>query len=130
MKRSVVDIGLELLRAEGALRVPEPTIDTVESTDVNLGGEEDDDESELKVMQALTNQLQAMTDRLSLAETVKALSEQVTALSGMVQHLCTLVIQPRIKVPVRDEAGRIIEVHEIAAPIPEMGMMSDGPDAD
>jgi hypothetical protein len=127
MKKSVVDIGMEILRAEGALRVPEPK---VESDDVNLGEEEDDDESELKVMQALTNQLQAMTDRLSLAETVKALSEQVTALSGMVQHLCTLVTQPRIKVPVRDEAGRIIEVREVAAPMPEMGEMNDDLDAD
>jgi hypothetical protein len=116
MKKSVVDIGMEILRAEGALRVPEPK---VESDDVNLEEEEDDDESELKVMQALTNQLQAMTDRLSLAETVKALSEQVTALSGMVQHLCTLVTQPRIKVPVRDEAGRIIEVREVVTPMAE-----------
>lgn len=112
MKRSVVDIGMEILRAEGALRVPEPK---VESDDVNLENEEDE-ESELKVMQALTNQLQAMTDRLSLAETVKALSEQVTALSSMVQHLCTLVTQPRVKVPVRDEAGRIIEVREVVTP--------------
>lgn len=112
MKRSVVDIGMEILRAEGALRVPEPN---VESDDVNLENEEDE-ESELKVMQALTNQLQAMTDRLSLAETVKALSEQVTALSSMVQHLCTLVTQPRVKVPVRDEAGRIIEVREVVTP--------------
>lgn len=124
MKRSVVDIGMEILRAEGALSVPEPK---VESDDVKSEEEDDDDESELKVMQALTAQLQAMTDRLSLAETVKLLSQQVTELQMAVQHLCMLTTQPRIKVPVRDEAGRIIEVREIAAPPP---MPMDDLDAD
>lgn len=114
MKRSVVDIGMEILRAEGALSIPEPK---VESDDVKSEEQEGDDESELKVMQALTAQLQAMTDRLSLAETVKLLSQQVTDLQMAVQHLCTLTTQPRVKVPVRDEAGRIIEVREVVAPM-------------
>lgn len=106
--KSVVDIGMEILRAEGALVEPvvDPQIEPVEEPP-----------SELDVMQGLVTQLQTLTDRLSLAETVRVMTEQLSALTALVQNLSVLVTQPRVKVPVRDEAGRIVQVREVVQPL-------------
>lgn len=108
MGRSVVDIGLEILRAEGALI--EPIVDTPDQP------VEPALPTELDVMQQLTAQLQQMADRLSLADQVRALGAQMVTLTALVEQLTTLVTQPRVKVPIRDEAGRIIEVREVTDP--------------
>ena len=118
MATSIIDQGMELLRAQGLLEES-----TVELPDVETPQEE---ASELDVMKALVDQLQAMTDRLSLAEAVDVLQMQVRELTLLVTQLTTCVMMPTIKVPVRDQTGRITEVREIRTP--NSVMASDLPD--
>jgi hypothetical protein len=68
--------------------------------------------TELDVMVQLANQLQTLTDRLALQPAVEALMAQVSMLQSTVEQLMAVCLAPRIKEPVRDEAGRIIEVRE------------------
>jgi hypothetical protein len=112
MSRSVVDIGMEILRAEGALQ-PVPVVEAPETEP------EDDDEEEpdqIAAMKALADQLTVLADRLAVKDTLDMLSRQVSRLTELVVQLQVYTTQPRIKVPVRDEAGRITEVREIVAP--------------
>jgi len=112
MARSVVDIGMEILRAEGALPV-EPVVAKVTEVEDD---EKEDEPDELEVMKALADQLTALADRLAIKETLTVLSAQVSKLTELVIQLQMYTTQPRIKVPVRDEAGRITQVREILDP--------------
>lgn len=118
MRRSVVDIGMEILRAEGALQ-PEPIVTSIPEAEDDDEGEEDEGPSEIEMMKALADQLTVLADRLAVKETLTLLTTEVSRLTDLVVQLQVLSTQPRVKVPVRDEAGRIIEVREMVAPADE-----------
>jgi hypothetical protein len=101
--RSVVDIGMEILRAEGAIPMEAPAAETAEPKKP----------TETELMGALADQLERMADRLSLAEAVAEMQTMLKTLTNQVALLSDLVAKPRVKVPVRDEAGRITEVREV-----------------
>lgn len=105
--RSVVDIGMEILRAEGALPMGDPVVDEVELEPAVVPP------SPADVMGRLADQLERVTDRLSLAEAVAEMHQVLMGLTRQVALLSDLVTKPRIKVPVRDEAGRITQVREV-----------------
>lgn len=113
MSRSVVDIGMEILRAEGALQ-PTPI---VQAPEPEPDDDEEDEIDHAAVMKALADQLTTLADRLAVKDTLDMLSRQVSRLTELVVQLQILATQPRIKVPVRDEAGRITEVREIVPPV-------------
>lgn len=113
MSRSVVDIGMEILRAEGVLQ-PIPVVEAPETEPED--DEEDDEPDQIAAMKALADQLTILADRLAVKDTLDMLSRQVGRLTDLVIQLQVIATQPRIKVPVRDEAGRITEVREIVAP--------------
>ncbi len=71
-------------------------------------------------MQAITAQLTVLADRLAVDHRLDALATQVSLLAQQVQVLTGYVTQPRVKVPIRDEAGRIVEVHEVVQPSPSV----------
>ena len=104
---SVIEQGMAILRSRGEWLEPADE-EMAETSDQEAG-----EPAPLEVIKALTDQLQAMTDRLSLADAVATMSTQIGVLTSMCEQLCILVTQPRIKVPIRDEAGRIIEVREL-----------------
>lgn len=102
--RSVVDIGMEILRAEGALPMGDPVVEEPV---------EPEQPKPTDAMAKLADQLERITDRLSLAEAVAEMHQVLLSLTRQVALLSDLVTKPRIKVPVRDEAGRITEVREV-----------------
>lgn len=113
--RSVVDIGMEILRAEGVLDDL-----TVVATQLAEPDDEEDDVEEdeedvdpLKVVAEITDRLSALAEQLAVRQTLDLLATQVSRLTELVVQLQMYVTQPRIKVPVRDEAGRIVEVREV-----------------
>lgn len=115
MAKSVVEIGMELLRAAGS---DSDMADEMAPDDATEDAAEGEDEpSEVEMMSKLADQLETLADRLAIRETLDSLALQVTSLSRMVEHLSFLISTPKIKVPIRDEAGRITEVREISAPI-------------
>lgn len=113
MARSVVDIGMEILRAEGALAEP-----VVSTSQVSADSETDDADEADKVGELLdevTTRLGQLADQLAVRQTLDLLATQVSRLTDLVVQLQLYVTQPRVKVPVRDEAGRIVEVREVVA---------------
>ena len=118
---SVIEQGMAILRSRGEWVEPvEPAL--TPSPDPQTFGP-----APLEVIRSLTDYLQALTDRLTLADAVATMSTQIGVLTSICEQLCILVSQPRIKVPIRDEAGRIIEVREftdIPAP-PYVGDVTD-----
>lgn len=117
MRRSVVDIGMEILRAEGAL--DEPIVQTVQAPEED--DETDDEPAPAELLKEVTDRLTALADQLAVRQTLDLLASQVSRLTELVVQMQIYVTQPRVKMPIRDEAGRIIEVREVMAP----GMGSD-----
>ncbi len=113
MARSVVEIGMEILRAA---QMDSESMDEMSPDDATEDSAEGEKEpTHMEVMQQLADQLTTLADRLAIRETVDMLAVQVTTLTRMVEQLAVLVSTPKIKVPIRDEAGRITEVREISA---------------
>ena len=100
--RSVVDIGMEILRAEGAYEEPVAVEETpaVEAT-------------EAEVLGALISQVQIMVDRLAIDTRLETLESMLVQQASMIVSLTQLVMTPRRRIPVRDEAGNIIEVMDV-----------------
>ena len=105
---------MEILRAA---RMDSDPMDESSSEDATEDATESEDEpSELEVMKQLADQLTTLADRLAIRETVDMLCTQVSTLTRMVEQLAVLVSTPKVKVPIRDEAGRITEVREVSLP--------------
>lgn len=103
--RSVVDVGMELLRASGAF------VEPVEDDDDEL--EEPEEATEAQVLGALVAQVQAMMDRLAIDGRMERLEAMLVQQAQVLASLTELVSLPRRRVPVRDEAGVITEVIDV-----------------
>ena len=99
--RSVVDIGMEILRAEGAYE--EPTLEETPAVEA----------TEAEVLGALISQVQIMVDRLAIDTRLETLESMLVQQASMIVSLTQLVMTPRRRIPVRDEAGNIVEVMDV-----------------
>lgn len=100
--RLVYEIGMDLL-----------------GTPVGVMGESEIEESskveepdELDAMAALCDRLERLADRLAVTDKLDAVLAQQTELAMLLSRLTEMVMLPKRRVPVRDEAGRITETWE------------------
>lgn len=100
--RLVYEIGMDLL-----------------GTPVGVMGESEVEESdeleepgELDAMAALCDRLERLADRLAVTDKLDAVLAQQTELAMLLSRLTEMVMLPKRRVPVRDEAGRITETWE------------------
>lgn len=106
---SVVELGMELLRQSGQLS----GLSEIEVESEDESEPESENPSSVELMCELMDRLERLADHLATQDTLNALIARTNQLTMLVEQLMVLVTAPRIKVPVRDEAGRIIEVREM-----------------
>lgn len=63
-------------------------------------------------LQSLVDQIEQIGTQIAFADAVKAILTQVTVLQHAVEQLMILCQAERVKIPVRDEFNRIVEVRE------------------
>jgi hypothetical protein len=74
--------------------------------------EVEEEPTELDAMAALADRLERLADRLAVTDKLDAVIAQQAELAMLLTRLTDLVMLPRRKVPVRDEAGRITATWE------------------
>lgn len=103
--RLVYEIGMDLLGTPVGVMGDE-------YEDALEGESEDEEPGELDAMSALCDRLERLADRLAVTDKLDAVLAQQSELAAAVLQLTNMVMLPRRRVPVRDEAGRITETWE------------------
>ena len=100
--RLVYEIGMDLLGTP---------VGVMGGSEVEEPGEVEEPD-ELDAMAALCDRLERLADRLAVTDKLDAVLAQQTELAMLLSRLTEMVMLPKRRVPVRDEAGRITETWE------------------